>query len=305
MSELAERTISSRGIDAMCVTPFDEHGRLDEAALAAVVDWLAGSGVGIYLGSYGTGEGHLLRDHEIERLYAVGVEAAGGRAPVYAAALGFAATDTVIEQAQAALALGVHAVQIHPPRPGPTAIVPRRNELERYYADVLDAVDGPIHLTNQVVMVGYAIPLDLLESLVQHPNVRRLNTSDPNLNAVSALVTRLAPLVDVRVGVISQLVTALSLGGGGALCFEADVAPAMCIEVVERFRAGDVDGLRVAFERLLRLNTVLSRFQNPRSVKVAMRALGLPAGALRRPYLELDDDEAAAVVAVLDELSLR
>jgi len=48
-------------VNAMCVTPFDAHDRLDEAALMVIVDWLAAAGVGIYLGSYGTGEGHLLR----------------------------------------------------------------------------------------------------------------------------------------------------------------------------------------------------------------------------------------------------
>ena len=60
-----------------------------------------------------------------------------GRVPVYAAALGFQATDEVIELALEAAAIGVTAVQIHPPRPGPIAIRPTPSELERYYADVL------------------------------------------------------------------------------------------------------------------------------------------------------------------------
>jgi len=80
---------ASRAVNAMCVTPFDAHDRLDEAALMVIVDWLAAAGVGIYLGSYGTGEGHLLRPAEIVRLYEIGVEAAAGRVPVYGAALGF------------------------------------------------------------------------------------------------------------------------------------------------------------------------------------------------------------------------
>ncbi|MEZ4333120.1 MAG: dihydrodipicolinate synthase family protein [Myxococcota bacterium] len=289
----------------MAVTPFSDDGGLDEGALRQAIDRYARAGVGVYLGSYGSGEGHLLREHEIERLYAVGVEAAEGRIPVYAAAIGFTDTDRVIEQAGRALAIGVDAVQIHPPRPGPIAIRPRPAELERFYADVLGAIEGEVHLTNQVVMSGYALPLELMEALVaRYPQIHALNTSDPNAAASAEVVRRLAPRVPVYVGVVSQLVTTLALGGAGALCFEADVAPELCLEVVARFRSGDVAGLERAFARMLALNAVLSRFGNPRSVKAAMRAVGLPAGHLRRPYLELEPGEIAEIEHAIDRLGL-
>ena len=37
---------------------------------------------------------------------------------------------------------------------------------------------------------------------------------------------------DVYVGIVAQLGTALALGGAGTLCFEADVAPALCAAVI-------------------------------------------------------------------------
>jgi dihydrodipicolinate synthase/N-acetylneuraminate lyase len=58
------------------------------------------------------------------------------------------------------------------------------------------------------------------------------------------------------------------------------------------------------FGHLLRLHAVLSKFQNPRSVKAALHLVGLPAGALRRPYLELAPDEVAEIAVVLQELGL-
>jgi 4-hydroxy-tetrahydrodipicolinate synthase len=296
---------ASRAVNAMCVTPFDAHDHLDEDALAVIVDGLATAGVGVYLGSYGTGEGHLLRPAEIARLYAVGVEVAARRVPVYAAALGFTSTDAVIEAALAAADAGVDAVQIHPPRPGPLAITPRPAELERFYADVLAAVTTPVHLSNQVVMVGYRLPIPLVADLLaSHPQVTAVNTSDPDRARVAELLHALAARTEVYVGIVAQLATALALGAAGALCFEADVAPVLCRQVVDAHRAGDPDRLRVAFDRLLRLNDVLSRFGNPRSVKAAMRLLGLPAGGLRRPYLELDPDEVDVIAAVLAELGL-
>ena len=294
-----------RPINAMAVTPFTSTGELDEPALQVLVGQLAEAGVGVYLGSYGTGEGHLLRNEELPRLYAVGVEAAAGRVPVYAAAIGFTDTDRVIEQALEAQRAGVDAVQIHPPSPGPVAIRPRPDELDRFYADVLAEVRGPVHLTNQVVMSGYALPIDLMVHLVTtYDNVCALNTSDQSAGASALVVEQLSPHVEVFVGVISQLLTTLALGGAGALCFEADVAPQLCNEVVRCYRAGEVAELQTAFTRLIRLNAVLSKFQNPRSVKAAMRQLGLPAGELRRPYLALAQHEVDEIAAALRSLAL-
>jgi 4-hydroxy-tetrahydrodipicolinate synthase len=285
----------------MCVTPFDDHDQLDEDALRRLVAVLGDAGVGVYLGSYGTGEGHLLRADEIRRLYDVGVDAADGRVPVYAAALGFQATDDVVRLAEDAIARGVSAVQIHPPRPGPIAIQPTRRELERYYADVLGAVDTPVVLTNQVVMVGYSLPLDLIAELVAtHAHVVAVNTSDADDLTLRPTIEAAAP-VPTYVGVVGQLVDALSAGGAGTLCFEADVVPLLCADVVASFRAGDAARVDRAFELVLRLNEVLSRHQNPRSVKAALGHLGLlEHPALRRPYLSLDEGAAREVGAVVD-----
>jgi 4-hydroxy-tetrahydrodipicolinate synthase len=293
-------------VNAMSVTPFDERGRLDEEALAQVVDGLAAEEVGIYLGSYGTGEGHLLRPREIPRIYEIGVQAAAGRAPVYAAALGFASTERVIEQALEAVDVGVDAVQIHPPRPSAVAVMPRLPEVERYYADVLASVSGRVHLSDQVVMTGYRLPGDLLGDLVTaFDAIEAVNVSDADLGQVSQRVTALGRRVAVRVGIVAQLPTALVLGGQGLLCFEADVAPALCREVIDAFRAGDLPRFGTSFTRLMQLNATLSRAQNPRSVKSAMNLLGLPAGALRRPYLALDEAQEQEIGESLAALGLR
>jgi 4-hydroxy-tetrahydrodipicolinate synthase len=283
-------------VNAMCVTPFDERDQVDEQALTTIVEGLAAAGVGVYLGSYGTGEGHLLRPAEVDRLYRVGVAAASGRVPVYAAALGFTSTDVVIEAALAAIEAGVDGVQIHPPRPGPIAIKPRPAELERFYADVLAAVRAPVLLTNQAVMVGYHLAPDfIVEVIGAYPQVVGVTTSDPDLERVSAFVDALGNVTDVFVGIISQFPAVGPRGARGVLCFEADVAPALVRAAVE-------GGER--WDRVLALNAVLSRYQNPRSVKAAMGLLGLPAGGLRRPYLPLDQAEIEDISGSLRELGL-
>jgi len=288
----------------MSVTPFDAKERLDESALRRHLGFLAEGGVTICLGSYGSGEGHLLRREEIERMYAVAVDEVGGRVPLCAGALGFTSTDDVIEQALCAASLGVDLVQIHPPRPGPVGIRPRSEEIERYYRDVLEAVRTPVVLTHQVFMVGYSLPLTLIADLVrQYPQIASLIHTDRDPGALAGVIEAVGARVPVKVGVIGQLLDALAAGASGAACFEANLAPRLCARIPERWTAGDRAGAQGDFARCMQLNAVLSKFQNPRSVKAAMLVVGRGAGPPRRPYLPLpraETDEIARELAVLD-----
>lgn len=77
---------------AMVVSPFDDDGRLDGVAFASQTEILRDAGVGIIVGSYGTGEGRLLTRGELRRMYRIAVETAAGSVPVLAAGLGLTAT---------------------------------------------------------------------------------------------------------------------------------------------------------------------------------------------------------------------
>jgi dihydrodipicolinate synthase/N-acetylneuraminate lyase len=300
LTPCAGRLVASPSIGAMSVTPFDVHDRVDDEALSSLVDHIASAGVTVYLGSYGSGEGHLLRADEIDHLYEIGAAAAAGRAPVVASALGFAATDSVIGDATRATKHGVDAVQIHPPRPGPTAIRPRIAELERYYEDVLNAVTTPIFLTTQTVMVGYQVPIGLVSDLVSHyDQIVAVNCSDPDPRYLASIIESCRLTVPVYTGMLAQLPLALALGGAGSLCFEADIAPKLCMEICRSAFAGDAQTMHAMFGRAWKLNDILSKFQNPRSVKAALTAAGLPGGYLRRPYLPLEDMEVDEITQVL------
>jgi 4-hydroxy-tetrahydrodipicolinate synthase len=59
---------------SMVVTPMDEDGRLDEPGIRAHLQRMIDAGVGVYLGSGGSGEGHALTIEELGRLYRIGVD---------------------------------------------------------------------------------------------------------------------------------------------------------------------------------------------------------------------------------------
>ncbi len=292
-------------IKVVCVTPFRADGALDEAALHEVVAHHASYGFGIYMGSFGSGEGHLLTPAEVRRTYEVAVEAAAGQAPIYAAALGFTDTQRVIDLAHEAADAGVDAVQLQPPRPGPPTAPPRLLELERYYEDILGAVRTPIHLSNEWFMVGYTVPAELLAAAAaDNDHVTAINTSDPDLSVVAELLERVDGAVPVHVGLLPQLPTALTLGATGPLGFEATIAPELCLGMLDAFDESRVADFSAAFRKVLALHRGLMRYRNPRSVKAALAGVGLPAGAMRRPYLPLAPGETAEIEQLLRELGL-
>lgn len=287
------------------VTPFADDGAMDEAALEVVVDRLAGFGFGLYLGSFGSGEGHLLKRSEIARMYRVAVDAAGGRAPVYAAALGFTSTDMVLELAEEARDNGVDAIQLMPPRPGPPNLAPPEDELAQYYGDFLDAYDGDVHLTNEYFMVGYSVPATLLVDLCgEYRQITSINATHTDIGHVADLVSALEGRIPVHVGLLGQLPTALAVGAAGALGFEATIVPELAVDMLQSYRSGDLERFADAYRKLLSLHRTLMRAGNPRSIKAALNLIGVPAGTTRRPYLAPAPEEVDIIRAAVAQLGL-
>lgn len=272
---------------AMSITPFDRTGAIDERLARAHLRFIGDHGAGVYVASQGSGEGDLLAFEEKVRLYRIAVDELRGRVPVAAAGIGLAAsTAQTSALAVAAEAEGVDAVQIIGPRPGPLRL--REDELEAHFRSVVEAVACDVHLSNNTALSGYELPIALVERLVEdYPHVRVVNVSDPRPEELSSyvqrLVDRFGARIEVRVGMVREIVAMHALGAGGVLCFEANVAPALVSGVWEALERGETP----LVEPLLRLNSALARGGNPRSLKAALALVGRDGGALRPPYLPL------------------
>ncbi len=271
----------------MSITPFDQNGAIDERLARAHLRFIGDHGAGAYVASQGSGEGDLLAFDEKVRLYRIAADELHGRVPVAAAGIGLAAsTAQTCALAVAAEAEGLDAVQIIGPRPGPLRL--REDELEAHFRSVVEAVTCDVHLSNNTALSGYDLPIALVERLVEdYPHVRVVNVSDPRPAELSAyvrqLVDRFGARLEVRVGMVREIVAMHALGAGGVLCFEANVAPALVTGVWEALERGETPML----EPLLRLNSALARGGNPRSLKAALALVGRDGGALRPPYLPL------------------
>jgi 4-hydroxy-tetrahydrodipicolinate synthase len=192
---------------------------------------------------------------------------------------------------------GVDAMQLysldqgHGNRPGDA-------EMERYYRDVLDGVEVPVVLSTHQ-SVGYLIPVELLARLVaEHDNVIGVNCSTNEIPYLVDLIAAVDGKVDVHVGGPMHALTCLAAGGQGYLSSDGNLTPALCVEVIRAWEAGDLAACTAAFERVLRLFTATRALGGIVGTKAALQLAGLPGGWPRRPRLPMPDDR-------LDEVRRR
>lgn len=98
-------------------------------------------------------------------------------------------------------------------------------------------------------------------------------------------------------------------GGGlarrqGYLSSDGNIAPRLCVSVIERYKANDMPGMMEAFGRLIKLFGTLLSCGGIRVTKSALNRLGLPGGYPRRPRLAVEDARLDRVMKVIEELDI-
>ena len=111
--------------------------------------------------------------------------------------------------------------------------------------------------------------------------------------------------VEVLVGGDDWALEGFAAGATGWISGVASVAPEECVALHERVEAGDLEGARAIYRRLL----PLARFDmTPKLVqyfKAAMDAVGAVGGPCRPPRLPLTDAEGDALAEALEQLRGR
>lgn len=284
------------------ITPFTADGALDEDGLRTHLRRLADAGIGVYLGGSGSGEGYTLTREELARVLTIGAEELRGRVPVRAMGVEPRSARDLVELARIATDAGVEAMQLysldmgHGNRPAPA-------ELERYLTDVLDAVQLPMVLSSHQA-AGYYLPSDLVARLLdRYDTIVGVHCTNHDLTYVGDVIDAVDGRVDVHVGGPMHALSCLALGGQGYLSSEGNLAPRLCVSVVDAHARGDLAATHAAYGRVMRLFAQTRRLGGIAATKAALTLLGLPGGPPRPPRLppaEVDLPRVAAMLETLD-----
>lgn len=288
------------------LTPFREDGTFDPDGFRGHLRRMRESGIGVYVGGGGSGEGYALSDDETRLVLEIASEELRGDVPVRAMGVEPRTAQEMIDYAEMVAEVGLDGMQIYSLDMG-HAGRPRPRELEKYFSDVLSAVDVPCAISTHT-SVGYALPVPLLVQLTEtFEHVIGVNCSNNDITYVVELIDALDDRIEIHVGGPMQAIDAMSLGGSGYLSSDANLAPRLCLSVIDHFRSGNLPACAEAFGRLLRLFTMLQRLGGGvRATKAALGLLGLPGGYPRAPRLRVDDDDTTAALSdLIDMLDLR
>src|SRR5580658_5607502 len=240
-----------KGSFVALITPF-RGGKVDETAFQEHVAWQLGQGTDGLVPIGTTGECPALDDDEQERLIALTVEVAKGRAPVIPGT-GFNSTTHTIHATKVAKKAGADAALVVCPYYNK----PTQEGLYQHFKAVHDAVDLPI--------VIYNIPG---RSAVDMSN---------------ATMARLAKLPNIVGGEDATAVAYLAQGGDGCISVTANVAPRLCSEMHVAWQKGDIATVRTINERLIPLHDALFVETSPAPVKYAASLLGRCTPEVRLP----------------------
>jgi 4-hydroxy-tetrahydrodipicolinate synthase len=288
------------GIIPAVTTPFDASGAIDEAALERNVTAYLDAGVHGLVANGTMGEAGSLSAAERRAVVGAIARAAGGRVPVIAgvsagtpsAAIGFAA-----DAAEA----GATALMMLPP----LGYHGDAREVAAFYRAVAEAGGLPLMAYNNPAASGIDMAPALIAALADGiENVVAVKECSGDVRRIPAIM-ELAPDLEVLVGGDDWALEGFAAGATGWVTGVADVAPADCVELWERCRAGDLEPARAIYRRLL----PLARFDmTPKLVqyfKAAMDEVGLTGGAVRPPRLELTEPERDELAAALRALRER
>ena len=285
------------------LTPFTEDGALDEGTLRAHLQRLRDSGIGVYLAGSGSGEGYTLTRDERRRVLEVGAEELAGSVPVRAMGVEPRTATEVVQLAEDAVAAGVDATQVYSLDLG-HGYVPTADEQRAYLRAVLDHAPGDLVLsTHQSVGYHYE-PALVAQLLDEYPRVVGVNVTHRDLVYVAEVVDAVAGRVDVHVGGPMHALGATALGATGYLSSEGNLAPRLCVALIDCIEQDDRDAAARVHSEIMEIHEATQALGGIVGAKAALRLLGAPGGSPRPPRLPVVPERAQALVDVLERLGV-
>ena len=284
------------------ITPFNADGSVDFGAFRTLLDWHAANGTAAVLIMGSTGEVSMLTPEERRAIVEKTAAMKDGRMKFFYGCTG-PSTDATIQYLRHAKVAGADGAILA----APAYICAPEDDIEAYFAECADAVDLPIGIYNNPPRVKSDLHWDHLLRLMKHPNIVVLKESTTRVGQVAQV---LAARPDAMVMCcdspnLGLVVPTMSLGGHGTANMTGNIDPAGMAQLSQPWTTPEQSVVfRETYLRLLPLLHFTYSAINPVAVKSLMKAVGLPAGDLRRPLSGLKPDQLARGVAIVRALGL-
>jgi 4-hydroxy-tetrahydrodipicolinate synthase len=284
------------------ITPFNDDGSPDIEGFGRLIEFQAVHGTSALLIMGSTGEVSLLSKEERHQIISETVKFRKSGMPLFFGCTGNNTAET-IRMVQYAGRAGADGAVVTVP----SYIHAPVDAAVQYFLDVADASPIPIGIYNNPIRVGTDLPAEALIRLADHPNVvidKEAMARPGQIAQILAAGKEMAVMCcdSPHLGLVPAV---MALGGHGTANMTGNIAPAEMAIISKPWESyEDAVRFRETYLKILPLVQFTYSRVNPVPVKSLARVLGLPAGELRRPYLNLTGQALRKGVAIVQRLGL-
>lgn len=287
-----------KGIATAMVTPMTSTG-VDYDAFARFIDFQLEQGINALVAVGTTGESATLTPEERKEVIRFTVERVNGAVPVIAGT-GTNNTEHVLDFTKSACDSGADAVLVVTPYYNKAT----QGGLFKHFSMVADVSEKPVIMYNVPSRTGCNLLPDTVARLAEHPNIAGLKEASGNMAQVVQIAAKCGDKLDIYSGDDGLTVPMMAMGGLGCISVLSNVAPALAVEMTDRFFAGDVAGAAQLQCRTLPLVDALFSEVNPIPAKAAVSAMGFGKEHVRMPLTPMEDANRENLYAQMRKLGV-
>ena len=284
-----EKRAKFHGSMPALVTPFKD-GKFDEPAFRALVDWQISSGSHGLVPVGTTGESPTLSHEEHRRVVDVCIDEARGRVPVIAGA-GSNNTAEAIDLARLAEKAGSDAVLVVTPYYNK----PTQEGLYRHFKAINDAIGIPIIIYNIPGRSVIDMSVETMKRLYELPNIVGVKDATGDVARVSRQRYAMGPEFIQLSGEDMTALAHMAAGGHGCISVTANVAPALCAELMEHALKGEYSQALHVQDKLIPLHASIFLEPGVCGAKYALSVLGRSRDEVRLPLVPVGEATETAL----------
>jgi len=284
------------------ITPFTNDGKIDIEGFGELINFQANHGTRALLIMGSTGEVSLLTKEERQLIISETIPFRPDNMLFFYGCTGNNTQETINMVKYAAKAGADGAIVTVPSY----IVVPVESALQ-YFREVADASPIPIGIYNNPARVGTDLPADVILHLADHPNIviDKEATARPGQIATILAAKKEMSVMCCDSPNLGLVPAVMSLGGHGTANMTGNIIPHEMAVISKPWRTiEDAINFKETYLKVLPLMQFMYSRVNPVPVKSLTKALGLPAGDLRKPYQNLQAQELRRGIEIVKELGV-
>lgn len=286
-----------RGVHSALVTPFDGDDRVDDAALAALVDDQIGAGLHGVVVNGSTGEFASLSRDERRRTVEVVADASAGRVPV-TVQVGAMTTRESVGLAEHAASSGAACLLVVSPYYEPLA----EDEIANHFTAVAE-VGPPVMIYNNPAGTGWTMTPELIARLAEHDNIRFLKDTTGDARRLFRIRELCGDGLQLLNGQDTLALLGFLAGAKATVWGAPNGVPEACLRLWQlTVDVPDLDAARALWECFYPVNRFFEENNYVAAVKAATKLRGVEVGQPRRPIAPVGTEQVKELEGVLARL---